>query len=571
MYRASVNKYYIDDVYQLAFARGGVVIANALWWFDAKVIDGIVNWLGWLAKTIGGGLRKIQTGRVENYGLWDRGRAGDRAARVRDGRAVMTTSAHDCRDAIVSRRALGALLLLVVPSSAHGAIRWIALGRRSSPSALSCCSSATTRRAPSSSSARTCRGSSSSGCSYTLGVDGISVVLVILTTLLSVVAIMYSWGPIQTKIKAYYAVMLLLMVGMLGVFVSLDLFLFYVFWEVSLFPMYFIIGIWGGPRRIYATMKFVIYTLVGSLLMLVAILAVAIAYASAGNPFTFSYEALRGFAYTDTLQALAFIAFFLAFAIKVPMWPLHTWLPDAHVEAPTAGSIILAGVLLKLGGYGFLRYNLPLLPDASATFAPVIIALALIAILYGALVAMVQPDMKKLVAYSSVSHMGFVMLGAFVFNVQGMQGAIFQMISHGITTGALFLLVGIIYEQTHDREIAHMGGLNARLPAYAAMFGLFTFASIGLPGLSGFIGEFLVVLGAFSYNGWVAAVAMFVVILSAVYMLWMFQRAFFTVPSDWLRRVWPSLRDMSRGDGCRSLRWSCWSCCSACIPGRFST
>jgi NADH-quinone oxidoreductase subunit M len=205
-------------------------------------------------------------------------------------------------------------------------------------------------------------------------------------------------------------------------------------------------------------------------------------------------------------------------------------------------------VLLKLGGYGFLRFNLPLLPDASATFAPVIIALALIAILYGALVAMVQPDMKKLVAYSSVSHMGFVMLGAFVFNVQGMQGAIFQMISHGITTGALFLLVGVIYEQTHDREIAHMGGLNARLPAYAAMFGLFTFASIGLPGLSGFIGEFLVVLGAFSYNGWVAAIAMFVVILSAVYMLWMFQRAFFTVPSDWMRRIWPSLRDMSRGE-----------------------
>jgi NADH-quinone oxidoreductase subunit M len=335
---------------------------------------------------------------------------------------------------------------------------------------------------------------------------------------------------------------------MLGVFVSLDLFLFYVFWEVSLFPMYFIIGIWGGPQRIYATVKFVIYTLVGSLLMLVAILAVAIAHASAGNPFTFSYETLRGFAYTDSLQALAFIAFFLAFAIKVPMWPLHTWLPDAHVEAPTAGSIILAGVLLKLGGYGFLRYNLPLLPDASASFAPVIIGLALIAIIYGALVAMVQPDMKKLVAYSSVSHMGFVMLGAFVFNVQGLQGAIFQMVSHGVTTGALFLLVGIIYEQTHDREIAHMGGLNARLPAYAAMFGLFTFASIGLPGLSGFVGEFLVVLGAFAYNGWVAAVAMIVVILSAVYMLWMFQRAFFTVPSDWMKRFWPALRDMSRGE-----------------------
>ncbi len=450
--------------------------------------------------------------------------------------------------AIVFVPALGALLLILMPGTAHAAIRWIALVTALISFALSLVLLGYDPNGIEFQFREDLEWIAFFGMRYTLGVDGISVVLVILTTLLSVVAIVYSWAPITTRIKAYYTVMLLLMVGMLGVFVSLDLFLFYVFWEVSLFPMYFLIGIWGGPARIYATVKFVIYTLVGSLLMLVAILAVAIAFASAGNEFTFSYEALRGFAYTDTLQALAFIAFFLAFAIKVPMWPLHTWLPDAHVEAPTAGSIILAGVLLKLGGYGFLRYNLPLLPDASASFAPVIIGLALVAIIYGALVAMVQPDMKKLVAYSSVSHMGFVMLGAFVFNVQGLQGAIFQMISHGITTGALFLLVGIIYEQTHDREIAHMGGLNARVPAYAAMFGLFTFASIGLPGLSGFVGEFLVVLGAFAYNGWVAAVAMVVVILSAVYMLWMFQRAFFTVPSDWMKRFWPSLRDISRGE-----------------------
>jgi NADH-quinone oxidoreductase subunit M len=335
---------------------------------------------------------------------------------------------------------------------------------------------------------------------------------------------------------------------MLGVFVSLDLFLFYVFWEISLIPMYLVIGIWGGPRRIYATVKFVIYTLVGSLLMLVAILAVAIAHASAGNAFTFSYVTLRDFGYADGLQALAFVAFFLAFAIKVPMWPFHTWLPDAHVEAPTAGSIILAGVLLKLGGYGFLRYSLPLLPDASKSFAPIVIALAVIAVLYGAMVSMVQPDLKKLIAYSSVSHMGFVMLGAFVFNTQGLQGAVFQMVSHGITTGALFLLVGVIYERTHDRQIAHMGGLNGRLPRYAAIFGLFTFASIGLPGLSGFVGEFLVVLGAFQYSGWVAAATMLVVIISAVYMLWMFQRVFFTVPSGWMRRFWPSLRDMTRNE-----------------------
>jgi NADH-quinone oxidoreductase subunit M len=365
---------------------------------------------------------------------------------------------------------------------------------------------------------------------------------------LSVVSIFYSWEPIQTRVKEYYIAMLVLMTGMLGVFVALDMFLFYVFWEVSLFPMYVIIGVWGGPRRIYATVKFVLYTLVGSLLMLVAILAVAIAHAASGNPFTFSYEALRGFGYADTLQALAFVAFFLAFAIKVPMWPFHTWLPDAHVEAPTAGSIILAGVMLKLGGYGFLRFSLPLLPDAAVSFAPWIIGLSIVAILYGALVSMVQPDLKKLIAYSSVSHMGFVMLGAFVFNEQGLQGAVFQMISHGITTGALFLLVGILYEQTHDRAIAHMGGLNGRLPRYAAIFGLFTFASIGLPGLSGFIGEFLVVLGAFRFNGWVAAATMLVVIFSAVYMLWMFQRVFFTVPSDWMRRSWDGLRDMNRNE-----------------------
>ena len=449
---------------------------------------------------------------------------------------------------IVFTPLLGALLLLVVPGTNHRAIRWIALA----VSLASLGFSVVLLGYDTSGSEFQFREDvpwiEAFGMRYTLGVDGLSTVLVLLTTVLSVVSIYYSWEPIQKRVKEYYVALLILMTGMLGVFVALDLFLFYVFWEISLFPMYMIIGIWGGPRRVYATVKFVLYTLVGSLLMLVAILAVAIAYAAAGNPFTFSYEALRGFAYADTLQALGFVAFFLAFAIKVPMWPFHTWLPDAHVEAPTAGSIILAGVMLKLGGYGFLRFSLPLLPDAAVSFAPIIIGLAVVAILYGALVSMVQPDLKKLIAYSSVSHMGFVMLGAFVFNEQGLQGAVFQMISHGITTGALFLLVGVLYEQTHDRQIAHMGGLNARLPKYAAIFGLFTFASIGLPGLSGFIGEFLVVLGAFRYNGYVAAATMLVVIASAVYMLWMFQRVFFTVPSDWMKRSWPSLRDMNRNE-----------------------
>jgi len=441
---------------------------------------------------------------------------------------------------------VGVVALLLVPSDNHRAIRWVALLAALASFGVSLALLGYQPSGAEFQFTENVEWIPAFGMGYRMGVDGLSVVLVMLTTVLSVVAILYSWDPITKRVKEYYAAMLLLMVGMLGVFVSLDLFLFYVFWEISLIPMYLVIGIWGGPRRIYATVKFVIYTLVGSLLMLVAILAVAIAHAAAGNPFTFSYVELRGFPFSDTLQALAFIAFFLAFAIKVPMWPLHTWLPDAHVEAPTAGSIILAGVLLKLGGYGFLRFSLPLLPDAAKEFAPIVIGLAIIAILYGALVSMVQPDLKKLIAYSSVSHMGFVMLGVFVFNTQGLQGAVFQMVSHGITTGALFLLVGVIYERTHDRLIAHMGGLNARLPRYAALFGLFTFASIGLPGLSGFVGEFLVVLGAFRFNGWVAAATMIVVIFSAVYMLWMFQRVFFTVPSDWMRRWWPTLTDLSR-------------------------
>jgi len=443
---------------------------------------------------------------------------------------------------------IGVVALLLVPGHNHRAVRWIALLASLASFAFSLLLLGYDPAGAEFQFREDLRWIEAFGMRYTLGVDGLSLVLVLLTTLLSAVSIFYSWEPITTRVKEYYIALLLLMVGMLGVFVSLDLFLFYVFWEISLIPMYLVIGIWGGPRRIYATVKFVIYTLVGSFLMLVAILAVVIAHGNETGTVTFSYETLRGFAYTDTLQALAFVAFFLAFAVKVPLWPLHTWLPDAHVEAPTAGSILLAGVLLKLGGYGFLRFSIPLLPDAAVSFAPIIIGLAVVAIIYGALVAMVQPDMKKLVAYSSVSHMGFVMLGAFVFNEQGLQGAAFTMISHGITTGALFLLVGVIYEQTHDRQIAHMGGLNARLPHYAAVFGLFTFASIGLPGLSGFVGEFLVILGAFRFNGYVAAAAMLVVIASAVYMLWMFQRVFFTVPSDWMRRWWPNLRDLSRNE-----------------------
>jgi len=390
------------------------------------------------------------------------------------------------------------------------------------------------------------------GIDYKLGVDGLSMALVVLTTTLTWISILASFRPIQTRVKEYMISFLLLEVGMLGVFLALDLFLFYIFWEIVLVPMYLIIGIWGGANRIYATIKFVLYTLVGSLLMLVAILATAFAYQAAhGGSWAgaFDFEMLRQYAATagfaDGLQLLAFLAFFLAFAIKVPMFPFHTWLPDAHVEAPTAGSVILAGVLLKLGGYGLIRFNLSLYPDAAATFAPAIIVLSLIGIIYGAIVALVQPDLKKLVAYSSVSHMGFVSLGIFVFQPQGLQGAMLQMINHGLITGALFLLVGVIYERTHDRTIAKMGGLAALTPVYAAIFGFFVFASAGLPGLSGFVGEFLTLAGSFARNPAIAAVAAFVMILGAAYLLWMFQRVVTGEPSEFLKGLGHHLTDIT--------------------------
>jgi NADH-quinone oxidoreductase subunit M len=390
------------------------------------------------------------------------------------------------------------------------------------------------------------------GIEYKLGVDGLSLALVVLTTTLTWISILASFAPIQTRIKEYMIAFLILEVGMTGVFLALDTFLFYIFWEVVLVPMYLIIGIWGGKNRIYATIKFVLYTLVGSLLMLVAILATAFAYQGAHGGVwagSFDFVELKAYAgtagFADGLQLLSFAAFFLAFAIKVPMFPFHTWLPDAHVEAPTAGSVILAGVLLKLGGYGFIRYNLQLYPDAAQTYAPVIIGLSLIAIIYGAIVAMVQPDLKKLVAYSSVSHMGFVTLGIFVFQEQGMAGAILQMINHGLITGALFLLVGVIYERTHDRTIAKMGGLAGLTPVYAATFGFFVFASAGLPALSGFVGEFLTLVGTFVVSPLAAAIAALVMILGAVYLLWMYQRVVLGEPSAFLLGLKHHVTDMT--------------------------
>src|SRR5512141_2030008 len=389
------------------------------------------------------------------------------------------------------------------------------------------------------------------GIQYKVGVDGLSMAMVVLTTTLTWISILASFRPIQNRVKEYMVSFLVLEVGMTGVFVALDLFLFYVFWELVLVPMYLIIGVWGGSNRIYATIKFVLYTLVGSLLMLVAILATAFSYQSATGSWVhaFDFEYLRSFAATvgfaDGLQLAAFVAFFLAFAIKVPMFPFHTWLPDAHTEAPTAGSVILAAIMLKLGAYGFIRFAVPLFPEAAHTYAPAIILLSVIAIIYGAIVAAVQPDLKKLVAYSSVSHMGFVTLGIFVFQEQALDGAILQMINHGLITGALFLLVGVIYERTHDRTIAKMGGLAALTPVYAAIFGFFIFASAGLPGLSGFVGEFLTLVGTFQVYPWVAAVAAFVMILGAAYLLWMFQRVAFGEPSAFLLGIKDHLSDIS--------------------------
>ena len=378
------------------------------------------------------------------------------------------------------------------------------------------------------------------GIEYHVGVDGISLFLVLLTTFLVPLVIISSWGDVHKRVKEYQFLFLVLETGMIGAFVAIDLFLFYVFWEVMLIPMYFLVGVWGGPRRIYAAIKFLLYTMVGSLLMLVAILYLAYLHNDQTGTISFNLLQLYDLKISDTAQRWLFWAFVLSFAIKVPLFPFHTWLPDAHVEAPTGGSVILASVLLKMGTYGLLRFAIPLFPFAAHYYAYVLIALAVIGIFYGALVAMVQPDLKKLVAYSSVSHMGFVVLGLFAFNLQGAQGAIFQMLNHGLSTGALFLLVGVVYERRHTRLISEYGGLWKQVPLYASIFMVTMFSSIGLPGLNGFIGEFLIMLGAFEavirkgvvgasagINWLIMAVTVSGVVLGAVYMLWMYQRVIF--------------------------------------------
>ncbi|MBI5836231.1 MAG: NADH-quinone oxidoreductase subunit M [Candidatus Eisenbacteria bacterium] len=365
------------------------------------------------------------------------------------------------------------------------------------------------------------------GASYHLGVDGITLFLLLLTTLLTSLAILSSWTSVHKKIKEYMISLLMLETGMLGVFVSLDLVLFYLFWEAMLIPMYLLIGVWGGERRIYAAVKFFLYTMAGSVLMLVAILVLYFHHHAQTGTYTTDLLALYGTRFGASMEAWLFLAFFVAFAIKVPMFPFHTWLPDAHVEAPTAGSVILAGVLLKMGTYGMLRFAMPLFPHATLQFMPMVLVLSVIGIIYGAMVAMVQPDLKKLVAYSSVSHLGFCVLGMFALNTQGLQGSLMQMLNHGVSTGALFLLVGMIYERRHTRMISEFGGLWKAQPIYSAMFMVVMLSSVGLPGTNGFVGEFLVLVGAFEKHRWITVFASTGVILSAVYMLWMFQRAIF--------------------------------------------
>jgi NADH-quinone oxidoreductase subunit M len=362
------------------------------------------------------------------------------------------------------------------------------------------------------------------GISYLLGVDGISLLLVVLTGFLTPLALLGSWESVHKRVKAFSICILLLESAMIGVFLSLDLFLFYVFWDAMLVPMYFLIGIWGYERRIYAAVKFLLYTMAGSVLMLLAILGLAYLQGVATGAYSFDLLKLYDLSIAPRVQVWFFLAFALAFAIKVPLFPFHTWLPDAHVEAPTAGSVILAGVLLKMGTYGLVRFALPLFPVAATLFAPVLATLAVVGIIYGALVAMVQPDMKKLVAYSSVSHLGFVVLGIAAMNMQGVQGAVYQMLSHGISTGGLFLIVGMLSDRRHTRLIAEYGGLKKVTPRLVAVFLIVTLASIGLPGLNGFVGEFLILLGVFRWNPRMAAFAATGVILSATYMLWMFQR-----------------------------------------------
>jgi NADH-quinone oxidoreductase subunit M len=440
----------------------------------------------------------------------------------------------------------GALLLLLIPnrdSSRDGTIRWVALAISLALFVVSLAVWAGFD--PASAEFQFVERYDwipAFGIDYYVGVDGISLLLVVLTTFLTPIALLSSWESVERKVKEFSIFILLLEAAMIGVFISLDLFLFYVFWDAMLIPMYFLIGIWGYDQRIYAAIKFMLYTMAGSVLMLIAILGLAYLHQAATGSYSFDLLELYGLEINQQTQFWFFLAFALAFAIKVPLFPFHTWLPDAHVQAPTAGSVILAGVLLKMGTYGLVRFAFPLFPEAAAYFAPWLALLAVIGIIYGALVAMVQPDMKKLVAYSSVSHLGFVVLGICAMNVQGMQGAVYQMLAHGVSTGGLFLIVGMLSDRRHTRLISEFGGLKTVMPNLTAAFLIITLASVGLPGLNGFVGEFLIMLGAFRWDARYVVGAGIGVILSAVYMLWMFQRVYYGPVTHEENAALPDLR-----------------------------
>ena len=437
---------------------------------------------------------------------------------------------------IIALPLIGALMIVLMKRSQGAVIRWTALLVSLATFLLSMpLYSYFDKTTPDMQFTETHAWVPSWGVNYALGVDGISVLFVLLATLLSILCVTVSWNSITEKTKEFYAALLLIEASMVGVFGSLDLFLFYIFWEAMLIPMFILIGVWGGANRVYAAIKFFLYTLVGSVLMLVGIMVL---YIHTGK--SFDIVTMMTTTYTSHLQFMLFWAFFAAFAVKVPMWPLHTWLPDAHTEAPTAGSVILAGILIKMGAYGFLRFSLPLFPEATKAMAPAMMVLSVIAILYGGIICLAQTDVKRLIAYSSVSHMGFVTLGIFALNTQGIQGGIVQMINHGIVTGALFLCVGIIYERTHTRLIADYGGAATVLPVFASFFMVLTLASIGLPGTNGFIGEFLIILGGFSASKTMGALAALGVIIGAAYMLRLYQRVFFLDVSPKVR----GLRDM---------------------------
>jgi NADH-quinone oxidoreductase subunit M len=426
---------------------------------------------------------------------------------------------------------LGALLLLLIPNRdgrADGTVRWLTLAV--SVVVFGATMALWARFDPASPEFQFVERYSwipNFGIDYYVGIDGISLMLVVLTGFLTPIALLSSWESVERKVKEFSIFILLLEAAMIGVFISLDLFLFYVFWDAMLVPMYFLIGIWGYDQRIYAAIKFMLYTMAGSVLMLVAIIGLGYLNSIASGSYSFDLLKLYELEIAEQTQFWFFLAFALAFAIKVPLFPFHTWLPDAHVQAPTAGSVILAGVLLKMGTYGLVRFAFPLFPAAAMYFAPWLALLAVIGIVYGALVAMVQPDMKKLVAYSSVSHLGFVVLGICAMNVQGVQGAVYQMLAHGVSTGGLFLIVGMLSDRRHTRLISEFGGLKKVMPRLTAAFLIITLASIGLPGLNGFVGEFLIMVGAFQWNPRYVIGAGLGVILSAVYMLWMFQRVYY--------------------------------------------